>query len=159
VTHPTTPATSAVDERTVLSDRAVATLRTAVPAAWGTLVAALLGLAADLLPPDVHDALADVLSSDVVLALVVALVITFWYWLWRRVENHVPDWLIRIVLGSARRPGYALAEVEYLDDGAAVITTLTDADRAAIAACPEPYNHEVFNYCPACPWTRDRPAT
>jgi len=99
--------TPATDARTALSDRAVATLRTAVPALWGTLVTVLLGALAGHLPDDVHTALAGVLGSDVVLAAIVAVVIAAWYAGWRRLEPHVPLWLVRLVLGSARTPSYA----------------------------------------------------
>lgn len=94
------------DERKALSDRAVATLRTAVPALWGTLVAALLGVLAGHLPADVHATVASLLGSDVVLAVVVSSVIAAWYWLWRRVEHRLPLWLVRAVLGSAKTPTY-----------------------------------------------------
>ncbi|GEA79925.1 hypothetical protein [Cellulomonas uda] len=120
----TTPPTP-VDERTALSELAVATLRTAVPALWGTLVAALLAVLAGHLPDDVTDALAGVLASDVVLGLVVTLVIALWYWLWRRVEQHLPLWLVRLVLGSARTPVYALTPAD------AVLTEVAQVEPVA----------------------------
>ncbi|WP_029289146.1 hypothetical protein [Cellulomonas sp. HZM] len=120
--------TTTTDDATALSDRAVSILRTAVPALWGSLVAAVLAALAPHLPATVYDALADALSSDVTRALVVAVVIAAWYALWRRLEPHTPDWLTRLVLGSARTPGYPLPEIsaEFYADGAHVITTLTD---------------------------------
>jgi hypothetical protein len=102
-----------------LSDRVVATLRTAVPALWGTVVAWLLARLVGVLPPDLADPLAAALGSDVVVALVIAA----WYALWRWAEPHVPAWLVRVVLGSARTPAYA----PVTPDGAAVITSVPAA--------------------------------
>lgn len=95
-----------------MSDRVVALLRTAVPAAWGSLVAWLLGVVAAWLPVEVFDALAGALQSDAVSGLVVVAAIALWYWVWRRVERFIPDWLIRIVLGSAKSPSYSGDEPE-----------------------------------------------
>lgn len=111
-----------------LSDRVVATLRTAVPALWGTVVAWLLARLVGVLPPDVADPLAAALGSDVVVALVVAVVIAAWYALWRWAEPHVPAWLVRVVLGSARTPAYA----PVTSDGVAVITSLTPAQHGSL---------------------------
>lgn len=122
--------------RTVLSDRAVSYLRTFVPVWWGALVTLALAWATPHLPETVSAALADLLRSEAALALITALAIALWYWVWRRLEAHVPDWLVRIVLGSAQTPGYALAEVTYIDDDStevAVITGLTDRDRIVLA--------------------------
>ncbi|WP_205601444.1 hypothetical protein [Cellulomonas iranensis] len=112
-----------------LSDRVVATLRTAVPALWGTVVAWLLARLVGVLPPDVADPLAAALGSDVVVALVVAVFIAAWYAVWRWAEPHVPAWLVRVVLGSARTPAYA----PVTPDGAVVITTLTPTQRTDLA--------------------------
>jgi len=149
--EPTAP-TPSTDEHQALSELAVATLRTAVPALWGTLVAALLGVLAGHLPDEVTDALAGVLASDMVLGLVVTLVIALWYWLWRRIEQHLPLWLVRLVLGSARTPVYALTPAAAVLTDAAQVEPLTAEDVAAIDACPTPEYHGVFRYCPSCPW-------
>ncbi|WP_182112877.1 hypothetical protein [Actinotalea sp. JY-7876] len=122
--------------RTELSDRAVSYLRTFVPAWWGALVTLALAWISPHLPDTVSTALADLLGSEAALALITAAAIALWYWAWRRLEAHLPDWLVRIVLGSARTPGYALAEVSYVDDDGtdvAVITDLTDRDRIVLA--------------------------
>lgn len=97
-----------VDERTVLSDRAVSYLRTIVPVLWGSIVATILRVISPHLPGDVGQALADLLESELALSLVTAAGIAGWYWVWRRLERRIPDWLVRLVLGSARTPGYAL---------------------------------------------------
>ena len=127
--------TTFIDERTALSERAVATLRTAVPAAWGTLVAYLLSLLAGHLPDELHTTLADLLASPAASALAVSVVIAGWYWLWRRLEDHVPLWLVRLALGSARTPSYALGAIEgELVDDAYVITSLSQDERTNLAA-------------------------
>ncbi|KMM44849.1 hypothetical protein CWIS_13525 [Cellulomonas sp. A375-1] len=112
--------TTTTDERTALSDRAVATLRTAVPTLWGLIVTTLLGTLAGRLPDELYAIVERVLGSDGLLLLVVTLVVTAWYWLWRRVEDHIPLWLVRLALGSARTPSYAPVTVS----GAAVITSV-----------------------------------
>ncbi|UJP39317.1 hypothetical protein [Cellulomonas palmilytica] len=148
-----TAPTPSTDEHQALSELAVATLRTAVPALWGTLVAALLAVLAGHLPDNIADALADVLASDVVLGLVVTLVIALWYWVWRRLERHLPLWLVRIVLGSVRTPVYALTPADAVLAEVAEVEQLSDEGQAAIAACPTPEYHDIFHYCPSCPWT------
>jgi hypothetical protein len=89
-----------------LSDRAVSWLRTTVPVLWGTIVAAILRNASPHLPGDLGTALADWLGSETTLALVTAAAIAAWYALWRWAEPRIPDWLTRLVLGSARAPIY-----------------------------------------------------
>ena len=113
-----------------LSGRVVAILRTAVPAWWGSLAAWLLAQLATHLPADVTTALADLLNSETAKALAVALAIAAWYSLWRALERHVPAWLVRIVLGSARTPTYAPTSA----DGAAIITTLSTDERSNLAS-------------------------
>ena len=114
-----------VDERTVLSDRAVSYLRTIVPVLWGSIVATILRVISPHLPGDVGQALADFLASELALSLVTAAGIAGWYWVWRRLERRIPDWLVRLVLGSARTPGYALpAAAVQLDDGTTVTGVL-----------------------------------
>lgn len=81
-------------------DRVTAWLRTTVPALWGSLVAWLLGVV--VLP----DAVAEALTSEAVVAAVLALAIGAWYALWRWLEPRLPAWVVRLVLGSARSPRY-----------------------------------------------------
>lgn len=115
---------------TDLSDRAVSYLRTVVPVAWGSLVALLLQLASAHLPADVVTALADWLGGPAAVALVTTVAIAAWYWAWRHLEPRVPDWLVRLVLGSAAQPTYAPVDA----DGTATITTLDERDVEALAA-------------------------
>lgn len=130
-----------VDERTVLSDRAVSYLRTIVPVLWGSIVATILRVISPHLPGDVGQALADLLASELALSLVTAAGIAGWYWVWRRLERRIPDWLVRLVLGSARTPGYTLpGAVVQLDDGTTVTGvlptsgTLTPDERENLAS-------------------------
>jgi len=90
-------------------------LRTAVPTAWGSLVALLLGWLAPHLPGDLGQALADALGGEAAVTLVVAVAIAGWYALWRRVEPLIPDWLTRLVLGSAQVPAYDAVAVKSPD--------------------------------------------
>lgn len=121
----TTLTTTDLDERTALSDRAVSYLRTIIPGLWAALVTTILRVLSPHLPGDVGTALADLLRSELALTLVVVLVLALWYWLWRKVEPLVPDWLVRLVLGSARTPVYGLqAAVVELVDGTAVTGVL-----------------------------------
>ncbi|MCR6706538.1 MAG: hypothetical protein NVV66_18245 [Cellulomonas sp.] len=133
-------------ERTALSERAVATLRTAVPALWGLLVSALLGALAGRLPSGVYEVVERVLGSETLVLLVVTVVITAWYWLWRRLEDHVPLWLVRLALGSARTPSYAPVTA----DGAVVITS---AGRGPCDQCGAPSTRTTtpggFRFCDA----------
>lgn len=132
----TTLTTTDLDERTALSDRAVALLRTAVPGLWAALVTTLLRITSPHLPGEVGTALADLLRSELAVTFVVVLVLALWYWLWRRVEPLVPDWLVRLVLGSARTPGYALpaAVVETSDGG--LVTGVLPASTITSAKIP-----------------------
>lgn len=121
-------------ERTALSDRAVSYLRTVVPALWGAVVAVILKALAPHLPAALYDELRDLLSGPLAQALVVSLAVAAWYWLWRRIEHRIPDWLTRVVLGSARTPGYGLPVIdsELTPDGAAVITSLSVTERTSL---------------------------
>ncbi|MDF2847182.1 MAG: hypothetical protein K0R97_1164 [Oerskovia sp.] len=90
-----------------ISERVPGYLRTYVPVLWGSVVAAILREVLPYVPGDVGATLADWLSSEATLALVTTAAIAAWYALWRWAEPHVPDWLTRLVLGSAQTPVYA----------------------------------------------------
>lgn len=129
----TVHATAPADERAALSDRAVSYLRTIIPGLWAAFVTTILRITSPHLPGDVGTALADLLRSELAVTVVVVLVLALWYWLWRRVEPLVPDWLVRLVLGSARTPGYTQpVELGQTPDGAHVVTTLTSGEAALI---------------------------
>lgn len=89
-----------------VSDRAVSYLRTVVPVLWGSVVAQVVAWLAGRIDGDVANAVADWLQSEAAVTAVTAAAIALWYVVWRRVEPHVPDWLTRIVLGSAKPPTY-----------------------------------------------------
>jgi len=129
-----------------LSDRAVSYLRTVVPVAWGSLVGLLLGWVAPHLPGDLGATLAQLLGGEAAIALVSGLAIAGWYALWRRVEKRIPDWLTRIVLGSAAAPSYSpvvavlsasgvpvAGPASDQPDGTPVVAGLTDHERVALA--------------------------
>jgi len=84
-----------------LSDRAVSYLRTIVPVLWGSLLSAVLPSL-----PWLPDEVTAWLSGDAASLAVTALAIAAWYVAWRHLEPHVPDWLTRLVLGSAQPPAY-----------------------------------------------------
>jgi len=104
---------------TSLGDRGASYLRTVVPVIWGSVITQLLAVLAPHLPGDVGATLSDWLSGEAAIALVTAVVIAGWYALWRIVEPRLPDWLTRILLGSAATPTYAKVV-----DGVAVVTAL-----------------------------------
>jgi len=127
---------------TGLSDLAVSRLRTIVPVLWGTAVAALLRLMSPHLPGDVGQDLATWLGSADAIALVTAAAISLWYWLWRKLEPRIPDWLARLALGSAIAPAYSsvvavvtpageavAGPASPLPDGTLVTPGLTDVER------------------------------
>jgi len=91
-----------------MSDRIISYLRTIVPKAWGVVVGALLVWLGQHAPwaVDALDFLGIDLNSPVVVLTVVGLTEAAWYWLWRRIEPHVPDALSRLAMGSARTPVY-----------------------------------------------------
>lgn len=110
---------------TSLGDRGASYLRTFVPIVWGAIVAQLLAWAAPLLPGDVGASLDQLLSSEVALGFITAVAVAVWYWLWRLIEPRLPDWLTRLVLGSAAAPTYA----KTTDDGDAyVVHSLDDLE-------------------------------
>lgn len=82
-----------------MSDRLIAWLRTVVPVAWSALVAWLVQLGA---PGFLTSALGD--AADV---LVLPVVVGVVYPIARAIENRLPDWLTRVLLGSAKPPDYS----------------------------------------------------
>lgn len=84
------------------SDQVVARLRTLVPYWWGLFVTWLLSTATWL-----PEFAADFLNSEAALLFVSGVVGYLWYWLWNKVSPHIPDWLVRIAVGSTRKPTYA----------------------------------------------------
>lgn len=77
-------------------------VRTVVPALWGAVVAWFVGVVPALAP------LAGELNGLGALAVpvVIAVIIGAWYAFWRWLEPKLPDWLTRILLGSAKAPVY-----------------------------------------------------
>ena len=92
-----------------MSDLVAAWLRTVVPGLYAAVIGTALAWVA------VHAAwvldLLDLLNIDpespAVVGAVVALVLAGWYAGWRKLEPYIPDWLTRVVLGSAKAPTYA----------------------------------------------------
>ncbi|GGU84959.1 hypothetical protein [Lentzea flava] len=81
-----------------MSDTVIAWLRTVVPGAWAALISGLVSLGA---PAYLTDALGNA-TGLVVLPIVLGVV----YPLLRKIEASLPDWLTRILLGSAQPPSY-----------------------------------------------------
>lgn len=90
-----------------MSDRVVSWIRTIVPVLWGSLIAWAfrtfdwLEGALEYLHLDPHD-------PALIAGLTVA-AIGAWYALVRWAEPRLPEWVTRIVLGSAREPEYGPA--------------------------------------------------
>lgn len=86
-----------------MSDKIVAWLRTVLPGVWAALVAyvATLGL-----PTWVTDILGNA-TEQVVGVVVLAVVYPVLRWL----EARTPDWLSRLLMGSAKPPTYDKNEV------------------------------------------------
>jgi hypothetical protein len=82
----------------IMSDRVVGWLRTVFPGAWSALISWLITLG---LPDIVTGALGNA-GELVVLPIVLAIV----YPLVRWIEPYLPDWLTRVLLGSAISPTY-----------------------------------------------------
>lgn len=77
-------------------------IRTLVPALWGSVIAWLLGAV-----PLLHPLEADLLAvGDLAVPFVIAVIIGLWFALWRWLQPRLPDWLIQLVLGSAKLPVY-----------------------------------------------------
>lgn len=81
-------------------------LRTGVPSLWGVALAHIATFLTGRLPESIAEPLLELLSSGAVEKVLVAVCILAWYLAWRRFERLVPDWLVRIVLGSAAAPVY-----------------------------------------------------
>jgi hypothetical protein len=91
-----------------MSDRITSWLRTVVPGLWSALITAVLVWAGTHAPWLVRalDTLNIDLTSEIVVGFVVSAVLAGWYALWRWIEPRLPDWLTRILLGSAQQPVY-----------------------------------------------------
>lgn len=77
-------------------------LRTIVPALWGSLIGWALALL-----PILEPLRADLLAyGDLAVPIITAILIGAWYAIWRWLEPRLPDWLTRILLGSAKTPSY-----------------------------------------------------
>ena len=77
-------------------------LRTVVPLLWGSFIGWLLGLIPALEP--LRETLLG--YGDFAVPFIGALITGAWYALWRWLEPRLPDWLTRILLGSAKAPTY-----------------------------------------------------
>lgn len=87
-----------------ISDKVTSLLRTVVPVAWGyivTWVLANIPAAADFLAAFGVD-----LNSVATVNFVTGLATIGWYAAWRWLEPRLPNWLTRLVLGSAKAPTY-----------------------------------------------------
>lgn len=77
-------------------------LRTIIPALWGSLIGWCLTVV-----PILEPLRADLLAyGDLAVPFISALLIGAWYAVCRWLEPHLPDWLTRILLGSAKTPVY-----------------------------------------------------
>jgi hypothetical protein len=77
------------------------------------------------------------------------------YWTWEMFAND--DTPVLDGLATYHDPTALLTEICDAHNAALppAPRVWTDEERQRVAQCPEPYNHEVFRYCPACPWTED----
>ena len=83
-------------------------LRTVVPALWGCIIGWVLTVV-----PELEPLRGQLLAyGDLAVPFITALLIGAWYALWRKLEPRLPDWLTRILLGSAKTPVYARAPVD-----------------------------------------------
>lgn len=91
-----------------MSDLVASWLRTVVPGLYAAVIGSVLAWLAthatwalDLLALLSIDP-----QSTAFVAGVVTVVLAAWYAGWRKLEPYIPDWLTRLVLGSAARPTY-----------------------------------------------------
>lgn len=91
---------------TNLSDTIVSIIRTVVPAAWGSLVAWLIGLI-----PALHIIEEQTAALGQIVSLVV---IGLWYSVTRYLEPKMPEWLQSILFGVNTAPDYDAIDVESL---------------------------------------------
>lgn len=91
-----------------MSDLVASWLRTVVPGLYSAVIGTALAWAAVHIPwvLDLLELLGIDPTSDAFRAGVVVVVLAVWYAGWRRLEPHLPDWLTRVVLGSAKAPTY-----------------------------------------------------
>jgi hypothetical protein len=118
-----------------MSDQVASYLRTAVPVAWGWLLTQLV-----LVLPSTPGYVVDALSTPQAITAVTAAVTLLWYVAWRRVEPHVPDWLSRIAMGSAKMPTYrALTSYPTAHYSTDDVVRLTDGAIVTVGAItPDP---------------------
>jgi len=87
--------------RKELGDVGTARLRTVVPALWAALIT--FGVTKGVLP----DGLVPLLHNEAFVGFVVLpLVLGAWHAVWTKVQDYVPDVLVRAALGSAKSPSY-----------------------------------------------------
>ncbi len=77
-------------------------LRTIVPALWGSVIGWLLSIVPALEP--VREQLLGL--GDLATPIIGAVLIGAWFAFWRWLQPRLPDWLVRILLGSAKTPVY-----------------------------------------------------
>lgn len=114
-----------------MSDLVVARLRTAVPVVWGAVVAWLLTSL-----PAIPESVGAWLDGDAVRGAVITAVIMAWYAIWNKYSSKVPDWLVTIVLGSAKTPTYTTGTAtEYVSDvtGEEMTHVVTDSGEMHVA--------------------------
>lgn len=77
-------------------------LRTVIPALWGSFIGWVLAVV-----PVLEPLRADLIAyGDLAVPIITAVLIGAWYAFWRWLEPRLPDWLTRILLGSAKAPVY-----------------------------------------------------
>lgn len=83
-------------------------LRTVVPALWGSFIGWLLTLLPVLEP---HRA-EFLLYGDLMVPILASVIIGGWFAFWRWLQPRLPDWLVRVTLGSAKLPVYVPPKTE-----------------------------------------------
>lgn len=98
-----------------MSDRLTAWVRTVTPKVWAALVTAALAWFAAHAPwaLELLELLGVDLTSPVTVGFVILLVdgavLAVWHWVWTRLQPHLPDVVVRLVLGAAALPMYTRA--------------------------------------------------